>query len=170
MERLNSDYQVALAKRDLTYQTAVKELQNTNRELVAQAEEKERLVVELRGELSRHDTANAKPTHSSVEHSIFPDSHVPPIATLLIGKWINVEHSSQSLEFYSDGTVTELTLLKTFNGTFRLLSGNRVRAVLPGLLWGDNVVDFSYIVTATNLTLNAPNGLKFSYKRAPKPK
>ena len=48
------------------------------------------------------------------------------------------------LEFRADGTVRDMALLSTSNGTFKLLPENRLEWEAAGMLWGTNTCVFRW--------------------------
>jgi hypothetical protein len=82
-----------------------------------------------------------------------------PIIPSIVGRWRLDANSSNTIEFFSDGTLRETALLKTSNGTYVLLSGGRLKTETDGLLWGTNVATWTYTLTSTKLTMTTEGGV-----------
>lgn len=156
LKQVTADYQSALLKRDAAYATAVRELQSNNGALLARLQENERLVGVLSREIAaRPNSAGvATPLPSSDAHEIPPRFRD---AAAIIGKWKDSLSPTHTVEFFDDGTLVEVAVLKIFNGTYSLLDGKRMRWITPGLLWGVNDVVLDYSISGNDLRLETQN-------------
>ena len=77
----------------------------------------------------------------------------------IVGTWQSDANSANTIEFFPDGTLRETALLKTSNGKYVLLDGNRVKMEIDGVLWGTNVIVWKYVVDGNKLTMSTEGGV-----------
>lgn len=85
-----------------------------------------------------------------------------PLAPSIVGKWQLDTSSSNTIEFFPDGTLRESALLRTSNGKYTLLDGGRLKMETEGILWGTNVSTWKYTINGDKLTMTMENGLAIS--------
>ncbi len=81
------------------------------------------------------------------------------IAPSIVGRWQSDANSSNTIEFFSDGTLREVALLKSSNGKYVLLDGDRMKLEIDGILWGTNVNTFKYSISGDKLTMTTEGGI-----------
>ncbi len=81
------------------------------------------------------------------------------LAPSIVGKWQSDLNSSNTMEFFPDGTLREVAILKTTNGKYVLLDGGRVKTETDGLLWGTNVVTWKYSISGNKLAMTTEGGI-----------
>ncbi len=74
-----------------------------------------------------------------------------------------------TLEFFSDGTLSEGRLLGTGKGTYKLLPDQRIDLEIDGVFWGTNHATCRYSLSGDEflLTPESGSGLALRYKRVP---
>ena len=77
------------------------------------------------------------------------------IGNSIVGKWQNDASSSDTIEFRSDGTLSEKTLLRNINGSYTSLGGGKIKMNTEGMLWGTNETVLNYSVSGDKLTLTS---------------
>src|SRR6266404_1730196 len=89
------------------------------------------------------------------------------LAPSIVGKWQSDADSSNTIEFFPDGTLREVALLKTSNGKYVLLDGGRLKMEIDGLLWGTNTATWKYSINGNNLTMTTEGavGLTLNFTR-----
>ena len=76
----------------------------------------------------------------------------------ILGKW-ELQGTSSTLEFFSDGTLREERLLNTGKGTYKLRPNHRIELDVEGVLWGRNQADFRYEISGEELLLTTDAGV-----------
>lgn len=77
----------------------------------------------------------------------------------IVGQWRSDANSSDTVEFFPDGTMREMALLKNTNGKYVLLDDDRVKTETDGLLWGTNVATWTYSIKGDKLTMTTEGGV-----------
>ena len=80
----------------------------------------------------------------------------------LVGKWEG--EGGNTLEFFPDGTLQDVSLLNTSDGTYVVLEGNRLKTEIDGVLWGTNVNTWAYNIDGDVLTLTTEGGVGLTMK------
>jgi len=82
----------------------------------------------------------------------------------IVGRW---QGSADTIEFFSDGTVTIADPLMPLTGTYSFVDDNRVRIELGGLgaLAGPFIVTVA--ISGDTLSLTGPDGSTDTYTRLP---
>ena len=75
----------------------------------------------------------------------------------LEGRWVSTRVASHKFEFFPDGTYQEETLFATFDGTFAMLDGGRVKLVSKGT-FGDSARAMAWSIEGDTLALETPLG------------
>jgi hypothetical protein len=87
-----------------------------------------------------------------------------PLAPSIVGRWRLDSNSTNTIEFFPDGTLRESALLKNTNGKYTLLDGGRLKMETEGLLWGTNVSTWKYSISGDRLTLTLEGGIALTLK------
>jgi hypothetical protein len=171
-ERLRSlaaDYQAALAKRDMAYTTALKELDTTNRTLTVALREKERLIEvlsqELRAQRGDDNIVKPSPPSSPLQRNLQPLDPILRAKTEILGKWRSLNYKSHTVEFFVDGSMVQSVPARDINGTYIFIDDRRLKWRSAGLLWGENVFVFEFSFRGDRLILKMPKGQTLEYIR-----
>jgi len=77
----------------------------------------------------------------------------------IVGKWQSDANSSNTMEFFSDGTCQEVAILGTRKGTYKIIQSGRMKTEIEGLLWGTNEGTWTYMVSGDKLTLTTEGAI-----------
>ncbi len=78
----------------------------------------------------------------------------------IVGKWKNKSLNRHTIEFRIDGTSTEVSLLRTVDGTFVFSGLDRVRIKQQGMMWGTNEAELQFKVVGDEMHLTVFTGGK----------
>jgi hypothetical protein len=72
----------------------------------------------------------------------------------IVGRWNHSWTDSSYVQFNADGTFKWVALLRTAQGTWRLLSADTVEMDFPGIFYGRTVVEIKYRLNGNTLELD----------------
>lgn len=91
-----------------------------------------------------------------------------PLAPSIVGKWQSDSNSSNTIEFFPDGTLREIAVLKTTDGKYVLMDESRMKMETDGILWGTNISTWKYSISGSKLAMTTEGsvGITLNWTRA----